>query len=130
MNATLQLRFLAKIQQLSDLLEYPQPTISMLVKAIFIASARWRGGASFAYCEDSTFQRFSWRVKDDLAPQCRLDRALQLLATGIPIGMRLFRQFDASARDPDKHGQTDGFIARLAWTGFDPRFYMPQPATD
>ena len=130
MNTTLERQFLAKIQQLSGLLKYPEPTTGMLVKAIFIASARWRGGATFAYCENYTFQQFSWRVKDELASQCRLDRAWQLLATSIPLGMRLFHQLDVSTRDPDKHGQVDGFIARLAWTGFDPRFYMRQPAAD
>ena len=130
MNTTLQQQFLAQIHELSGLLKYTEPTMGMLVKAIFIASARWRGGASFAYCEDYTFQRFSWRVKDDLAPKCRLDRAWQLLATSIPLGMHLFHELDVSAHDPDNQGQVDGFIARLAWTGFDPRFYMRQPATD
>ena len=88
MNATLKRQFLAKIHQLSGLLKYSEPTMGMLVKAIFMACAGWQGGASFAYCEDSTFQRFSWRVKDDLGRAAEESHGHGHPSTGSPSARR------------------------------------------
>ena len=51
---------------------------------------------SFEDAEDFAYHRFSWRVKDNLAPDARLDRALQLLASSIPLGMLVFRDLKPS----------------------------------
>ena len=81
---SIQLQFLRKIEDISNLLRYPQPTTGMLIKGIWAASLHWSGGQLFEDAEDFAYHRFSWRVKDNLAPDARLDRALQLLASSIP----------------------------------------------
>ncbi len=125
MNA-IQLQFLRKIETISNLLRYPQPVIGMLIKGIWSASLRWSGGEPFENAEDFTFHRFSWRVKDNLAPDARLDKALQLLASSIPLGMFVFRDLNARLDDPAEHAAAEMFIDYLAPLGFDPRLYMPR----
>ena len=99
----IQLQFLRKIENISNLLRYPQPTTGMLLKGIWTASLHWSGGELFEEAEDFAFHRFSWRVKDNLAPDARLDRALQLLASSVPLGMLVFRDLEAQLDDPAEH---------------------------
>ncbi len=123
---TIQEQFLRKIEDISNLLRYPQPTTGMIIKAIWGASQHWSGGELFDEAEDFAYHRFSWRVKDNLAPDARLDRALQLLASSIPLGMLVFRDLNAQLDDPAEHAATESFIDHLASLGFDLRLYMPR----
>ena len=123
---TLQQQFLRKVEDLSNLLKYPQPTIGMLIKGIWTASLRWSGGQLFEEAENFAYDRFSWRVQDNLAPDARLDRALQLLASCIPLGMIAFRDLNARLDDPAEHNAAESFIDHLASLGFDLRPYMPR----
>ena len=123
---TIQLQFLRKIEQLSNLLRYPQPTTGMIIKGIRAASQHWSGGQPFEDAEDFAYGRFSWRVKDNLAPDARLDRALQLLASSIPLGMLVFRDLEAQLDDPAEHDAAESFIDHLASLDFDLRLYMPR----
>ncbi len=123
---TIQQQFLHKVEQLSDLLRYPQPTAGLIIKGIWSASLHWSGGQPFEDTEDFAYGRFSWRVTDDLAPDARLDRALQLLASSVPLGMFVFRDLNAQHDDPAEHIAAEGFIDHLASLGFDPRPYMPR----
>ena len=127
MNA-IQLQFLRKIEEISNLLRYPQPTTAMIIKGIRTASQHWSGGQLFQDAEDFAYGRFSWRVRDNLAPDARLDRALQLLAGSIPLGMLVFRDLEAQLDDPAEHDAAESFIDHLASLDFDLRPYMPQPA--
>ena len=122
----LQQQFLRKIEQLSDLLRYPQPTTGLIIKGTWAASQHWSGGQPFEDAEDFAYHRFSWRVKDNLAPDARLDRALQLLASSIPLGMLVFRDLEAQLDDPAEHAAAESFIDHLASLGFDLRLYMPR----
>jgi len=124
----LQQQFLRKIEQLSSQLRFPQPTTAMLIKAIWRASLHWSGGEPFEDFEDFGHQRFSWRIKDDLAPDARLDRALQLLASSIPLGMLAFHDLDAQLDDLTEHNGAISFIDYLALLGFDLRLHMPRYA--
>lgn len=122
----LQQQFLRRIEQLSDLLKYQQPTLGLIIKAIWAASLHWSGGQSFEDAEDFAYQRFSWRVKDNLAPDAHLDRALQLLASGIPLGMLVFRDLQVQLDDPAEHAFVESFLDFVASLGFELRLYMPQ----
>ena len=122
----IQLQFLRKIEQLSDLLRYPQPTTGMIIKGIWAASQHWSGGECFEDAEDFAYGRFSWRVTDNLAPDARLDKALQLLASSIPLGMFVFRDLGARLDAPAEHAAAESFIDHLASLGFDLRLYMPR----
>jgi hypothetical protein len=122
----IQPQFLHKIEQLSALLHYPQPTTGLLIKGIWAASLHWCGGQPFQDAEDFAYGRFSWRVKDNLAPDARLDRALQLLASSIPLGMLVFRDLQAQLDDPTEHVAANSFVDYLASLDFDLRLYMPQ----
>jgi hypothetical protein len=124
----IQLQFLRKIEQISNLLRYPQPTTGMLIKGIWSATHHWSGGQPFQDAEDFAYGRFSWRVKDNLAPDARLDRALQLLASSIPLGMLVFRDLEARLDDPAEHAAAESFIDHLASLGFDLQLYMPRYA--
>ncbi len=124
----LQQQFLLKIEQLSTLLRYPQPTTGLIIKGIWAASQHWSGGETFDHAEDFAYHRFSWRVKDNLAPEARLDKAVQLLASSIPLGMLVFRDLNAQLDDPAEHAAAEGFIDHLASLGFDLRVYMPRYA--
>ena len=97
MNTTKQ-QFLVTIQQLTSLLEYPSPTIGMLIKEIYFASAHWQAGEPFPECEDFAYRRFRWRVQDDLSSRADPDRALRILATVIPLGIQLFSEIEGSSR--------------------------------
>ncbi len=55
----LQQQFLLKIEQLSTLLRYPQPTTGMLLKGIWSATQHWSGGQPFQDAEDFAYGRFS-----------------------------------------------------------------------
>ena len=121
----LQLQFLHKIEQLSALLRYPQPTTGLIIKGIWAAYQHWAGGQSFQEAEDFAYHRFSWRVKDSLASDARIEKALQLLASSIPLGMLVFRDLDAQLDDPAKHAAAESFIDHLASLDFDLRLYMP-----
>ena len=123
---TIRQQFLRKIEDLSNLLRYPQPTTGLLIKGIWAATQHWSGGQSFEDAEDFAYDRFSWRVKDNLAPDARLDRALQLLASSVPLGMLIFRDLEARRDDPAEHAAADNFIDHLASLGFDLRLYMPR----
>ncbi len=123
---TLQQQFLRKLEELSNLLRYPQPTTGMLLKGVWTTSLRWSGGQPFEDAEEFAYGRFSWRVKDNLAPDARLDRALQLLASSIPLGMLVFRDLEAHLDDPAEHDAAENFIDHLASLGFDLRPYMPR----
>ncbi len=123
---TIQQQFLLKIEQLSTLLRYPQPTTGLIIKGIWAASQHWSGGELFDEAEDFAYHRFSWRVKDNLAPDARLDRALQLLAGSIPLGMLVFHDLEAQLDDPAEHAAAEGFIDHLASLGFDLQLYMPR----
>ncbi len=125
MNA-IQQQFLRKIEDLSNLLQYPQPTAGMLLKGIWAASQRWSGGQLFEDAEDFAFQRFSWRVKDNLAPDARIDEALRLLASSVALGMFVFRDLEARLDDPGEHAAAESFIDLLALLDFDLRPYMPR----
>ena len=72
------------------------------------------GGQSFEDAEDFAYGRFSWRVTDDLAPDARLDKALQLLASSIALGMFAFRDLEARLDDPAEHAAANSFIDYLA----------------
>jgi hypothetical protein len=122
----LQQQFLLKIEQLSSQLRYPQPTTGLIIKGIWAASLHWSGGQLFQDAEDFAYGRFSWRVKDNLAPDARLDRALQLLASSIPLGMLVFRDLQARLDDPAEHVAAESFLDHLALLGFDLRPYMPR----
>ena len=122
----IQLQFLRKIEQLSDLLRYPQPTTGLIIKGIWSASLHWCGGEPFEDAEDFAYHRFSWRVKDNLAPDARLDRALQLLASSIPLGMVVFHDLEAQLDDPAEHAAANGFVDYLASQDFDLRLYTPR----
>ncbi len=122
----IQQQFLRKIEDISNLLKYPQPTTGMLLKGVWAASLRWSGGQPFEDAEDFAYGRFAWRVKDNLAPDARLDRALQLLAGSIPLGMFVFRDLEARLDDPAEHAAANSFIDHLASLGFDLRSYMPR----
>ncbi len=65
-------------------------------------------------------------MKDNLAPDARLDRALQLLASSIPLGMFVFRDLEAQLDDPAEHDAVESFIDHLALLDFDLRLYMPR----
>ena len=123
---TIQQQFLLKIEDISNLLKYPQPTIGMLLKCIWAASQHWSGGEPFEHAEDFAYHRFSWRVKDNLAPDTRLDGALQLLASSIPLGMLVFHNLEAQLDDPAEHAAAESLIDHLASLGFDLRLYMPR----
>ena len=123
---TLQQQFLRKLEELSNLLRYPQPTTGMLLKGIWAASQHWSGGQSFEDAEDFAYGRFSWRVTDNLAPDAHLDKALQLLASSVPLGMLVFRDLDAQLDDPAEHDAVENFIDHLASLGFDLRVYVPR----
>jgi hypothetical protein len=125
MNA-LQQQFLRKIEQLSSQLRYPQPTTALILKGIWSATQHWSGGQPFEDAEDLAYERFSWRVKDNLAPDARLDKALQLLASSIPLGMLAFRVLEAQLDDPTEHAAATDSIDHLASLDFDLRLYMPQ----
>ncbi len=122
----LQQQFLLKIEQLSNLLRYPQPTTGMLLKGVWTTSLRWSGGEPFEDAEDFTYHRFSWRVKDNLAPDARLDEALRLLASSVPLGMLAFRNLEAQLDDPAEHDAVESFIDHFASLDFDLRPYMPR----
>jgi hypothetical protein len=122
---TIQQQFLRKIEDISNLLRYPQPTTGLLIKGIWSASQHWSGGEPFEDSEDFAYGRFSWRVEDNLAPDVRLDRALQLLAASIPLGMFVFRDIEARLDDPAEHDAAESFIDHLASLDFDLRPYMP-----
>ena len=100
----------------------------MLIKGIRTASLHWCGGQPFEDAEDFAYGRFGWRVKDDLALDARLERALQLLASSVPLGMLVFRDLNAPHDDPAEHDAAGSFIDYLALLGFDLRLYMPQLA--
>ncbi len=123
---TIQQQFLRKIEDISNLLRYPQPTTGMLIKGIWAASQHWSGGQSFEDAEDFAFHRFSWRVKDNLAPDARLDKALQLLASSIPLGMLVFHDLEAQLDDPAENDAANSFIDHLASQDFDLRLYTPR----
>jgi hypothetical protein len=123
---TIQQQFLRKIEEISDLLKYEQPTTGMLLKGIWAATQHWSGGQPFEDAEDFAYGRFSWRVTDNLAPDARLDRALQLLASSIPLGMLAFRNLEAQLDDPAEHDAVENFIDHLASLGFDLRVYVPR----
>ncbi len=123
---TIQQQFLCKIEQISDILRYPQPTPGLIIKGIWAASQHHRGGQPFQDAEDFAYDRFSWRVQDNLAPDARLDRALQLLASCIPLGMIAVRDLNARLDDPAEHNAAESFIDHLASLGFDLRPYMPR----
>ncbi len=55
----IQQQFLRKIEDLSDLLRYPQPTIGLIIKGIWSATQHWSGGQSFQDAEDFAYDRFS-----------------------------------------------------------------------
>ena len=122
---TIQEQFLRKIEDLSNLLKYQQPTIGLLLKGIWSATMHWSGGQLFEDAEDFAYGRFCWRVKDDLAPDARLDRALQLLASSVPLGMLVFRDLEAQLDDPAEHDAAESFIDHLASLDFDLRLNMP-----
>jgi hypothetical protein len=124
----LQLQFLRKIEDISNLLRYPQPTTALILKGIWSATQHWSGGQPFEDAEDLAYERFSWRVKDNLAPDVRLDKALQLLASSIPLGMLAFRVLEAQLDDPTEHDAAERFLDHLASLDFDLRLYMPQLA--
>ncbi len=128
MNA-IQQQFLRKIEQLSNLLCYPEPTTGLIIKGIWAATQHWSGGESFEEAEDFAYGRFSWRVTDNLAPDARLDRALQLLAGSIPLGMLVFRDLEAQLDDPAEHSAANSFIDHLALLDCDLRPYMPRAIT-
>ncbi len=123
---TIQQQFLRKIEEISDLLRYPQPTASMLIKGIWAASQHWSGGQPFEDAEDFVYNRFTWRVKENLTPDARLDRALQLLASSIPLGMLVFRDLSVQLDDPAEHDAANSFIDHLASLDFDLRPHMPR----
>ena len=123
---TIQQHFLLRIEQISNLLRYPQPTIGLLIKGIWSATMHWSGGQPFQDAEGFAYDRFSWRVTDNLAPDARSDKALQLLASSIPLGMFVFRDLDARLDDPAEHAAANSFIDHLASLGFDLRPYMPR----
>jgi hypothetical protein len=123
---TIQQQFLRKIEEISDLLKYEQPTIGLIIKGVWTASLRWSGGQPFEEAEDFAYGRFSWRVKDNLAPDARLDEALRLLASSVPLGMLAFRDLEAQLDDPAEHDAAETFIDCLASLGFDLRLYMPR----
>jgi len=123
---TLQQQFLRKIEDISNLLKYQQPTIGLIIKGIWAATQHWSGGQPFEDAEEFAYGRFSWRVTDNLAPDARLDRALQLLASSVPLGMLVFRDLDAQLDDPAEHDAAENFIDHLASLGFDLRLYMPR----
>ena len=125
MNA-IQLQFLRKIEEISNLLRYPQPTTGLIIKGIWSATQHWSGGQPFEDAEDFAYGRFSWRVTDNLAPDARLDRALQLLASSIPLGMLVFCDLEARLDDPAEHDTATSFVDCLASLGFDLRLYMPR----
>ena len=122
----LQQQFLLKIEQLSSQLRYPQPTTGMLIKAIWSASLHWSGGEPFEDAEDFAYGRFSWRVQDNLVPDARLDKALQLLASGVPLGMLVFRDLDAQLDDPAEHDAANSFLDYLTLLDCDLRLYTPR----
>jgi hypothetical protein len=122
----IQLQFLRKIEQLSNLLRYPQPTTALIIKGLWGASQHWSGGQSFEDAEDFAYHRFSWRVQDNLVPDAHLDRALQLPASSVPLGMLVFRDLEARLDDPAEHDAAESFIDHLASLGFDLRLYMPR----
>ena len=124
MNA-IQLQFLRKIEEISNLLRYPQPTTGLIIKGIWSATQHWSGGQSFGEAEDFAYGRFSWRVRDNLAPDARLDEALRLLAGSIPLGMFVFRDLEAQLDDPVEHDAANSFVDHLASLDFDLRPYMP-----
>ena len=123
---TIQQQFLRKIEDLSNLLRYPQPTTGLIIKGIWAATMHWAGGEPFENAEDFAYQRFSWRVTDNLAPDARLDKALQLLASSVPLGMLVFRDLNSQLDDPAEHAAATTFVDHLASLGFDPRLYVPQ----
>ncbi len=123
---TIQQQFLRKIEDLSDLLRYPQPTTGLIIKGIWGASLHWSGGQLFQDAEDFAYGRFSWRVRDNLAPDARLDEALRLLAGSIPLGMLVFRDLEARLDDLAEHDAAESFIDHLALLDFDLRPYMPR----
>jgi hypothetical protein len=123
---TIQQQFLRKIEDISNVLKYQQPTIGLIIKGIWAASQHWSGGECFEDAEDFAYGRFSWRVTDNLAPDARLDKALQLLAGSVPLGMLVFRDLDAQLDDPAEHDAAETFIDCLASLGFDLRLYMPR----
>ncbi len=123
---TIQLQFLRRIEDIANLLKYPQPTIGLIIKGIWAATMHYSGGQPFEDAEDFAFHRFSWRVKDNLAPDARLDRALQLLASSIPLGMFVFRDLGARLDAPAEHAAAESFIDHLASLGFDLRLYTPR----
>ena len=123
---TIQQQFLRKIEDISNLLRYPQPTTGMLLKCIWAASQHSSGGQPFEDAEDFAYHRFSWRVRDNLAPDARLDEALRLLASSIPLGMFVFRDLDAQLDDPAENDAANSFIDHLASLDFDLRLYTPR----
>ncbi len=123
---TIQQQFLRKIEQLSNLLRYPEPTIGLIIKGIWAATMHWAGGEPFENAEDFAYQRFSWRVTDNLAPDAHLDKALQLLASSVPLGMLVFRDLNAQLDDPAEHDAAESFLDYLASLDFDPRLYLPR----
>ncbi len=123
---TIQQQFLCKIEQISDILRYPQPTTGLIIKGIWAASQHHRGGQPFQDAEDFAYDRFSWRVQDNLAPDARLDKPLQLLASSIPLGILVCRDLEAQHDDPAEHDAANSFIDHLASLGFDLRPYMPR----
>ena len=78
-----------------------------------------RGGQLFEDAEHFTYQHFSWRVKDDLAPEARLDEALRVLAGSIALGMIAFRDLDAQLDDPAEHSAAAHFIDHVASLGLE-----------
>ncbi len=65
-------------------------------------------------------------MKDNLAPDARLDKALQLLASSIPLGMLVFRDLDAQLDDPAEPDAAESFVDYLASLDFNLRLYMPR----
>ena len=123
---------LFELQRLANLLadhgrNGASPMIYTVLKEVRLASARWQGGEQFEECLAFTLGRLSWRVAEALSSQSNLDRALHLLSGIVPHGMRLFREIDACADDPDTRVLVDGFVAGFAGTGFDLRMSMKQP---
>jgi hypothetical protein len=123
-----QIQFLTKINGLSSSLRFTEPTIAMLIKSIWSASKDWRGGQPFEDAENFVYQRFWWRVKEDLGPDVRLDKALRLLASSIPLGILVFRDLDDKLDDPAARDDISCFLDYVASLGFDPRHYGPRYA--
>ncbi len=92
----------------------------MILKGIWAASQHWSGGQPFQDAEDFAYGRFSWRVKDNLAPDARLDRALQLLASSIPLGMFVFRDLEAQLDDPAEHDAAEQLHRPPCFAGLRP----------